>query len=216
MLEIKNLYYKYSGTHDYALSDINLSFDKGIFYAIAGPSGSGKTTLISMISGMEAPTEGYILYNGVNINKMNLDSYRAVMIGVIFQSYNLILTMTARENVELSLYLAGIRSRMQINAYALLDQVGIDKYKADRKILKLSGGEQQRVAIARAIAGSPDIIIADEPTGNLDSVNAVMIMDILHDFAVKEKKCVIVVSHSDIIKEYTDVIIHINDGKIKT
>jgi putative ABC transport system ATP-binding protein len=170
-----------------------------------------------MISGMEAPTEEEIIYNGVNINKMNLDFYRAVMIGIMFQScYNLILTMTARENVELSLYLAGIRFRMQTNAYVLLDQVGIDKYKADRKILKLSGGEQQRVAIARAIAGSPDILFADEPTGNLDSVNAVMIMDILHDFAVKEKKCVIVVSHSDIIKEYADVIIHINDGKINT
>lgn len=198
------------------MEDINYNFEQGKLYGIIGKSGSGKTTLISLISGLDKPTCGDIFYNGVNIRKLNLNTYRSDNIGVIFQSYNLLLKWTVMDNVLISLFLKKInssdRKRM---AYEILEKVGITGDKCSRTILHLSGGEQQRVAIARAVAGNPDIIMADEPTGNLDIENQIIIMDILHNLAVNDNKCIIVASHSNIITEYADMIVKINNGRIE-
>lgn len=216
MLELKNIGFRYKKTQSNILEDINYNFEQGKLYGIKGKSGSGKTTLISLMSGLDKPTCGDIFYNGVNIRKLNLNTYRSEHIGVIFQSYNLLLKWTVLDNVLISLYLKKINaSDRKRTAYEILEKVGITGDKCSRTILHLSGGEQQRVAIARAVAGSPDIIMADEPTGNLDIENQIIIMDILHNLAVNDKKCVIVVSHSDIITQFTDKIIKIKNGALE-
>lgn len=216
MLELKNISFRYKKTQLNVLEDINCNFEQGKLYGIIGKSGSGKTTLISLISGLDKPSCGDIYYNSVNIRKLNLNTYRSKNIGVIFQSYNLLLKWTVLDNVLISLFLKKIntydRKRM---AYEILEKVGITGDKCNRTILHLSGGEQQRVAIARAVAGNPDIIMADEPTGNLDIENQIIIMDILHNFAVNDNKCIIVASHSNIITEYADTIVKINNGRIE-
>ncbi|MHC1695765.1 MAG: ABC transporter ATP-binding protein [Eubacteriales bacterium] len=214
MLELKDISFRYSRSLPLVLSGINLRFEKGRMYGITGRSGSGKTTLISLIAGLDKPSGGQVLYGDKDISLLNLDKYRSQSVGVIFQSYNLILKYSALENVLISLYLGGCpTTERRDRAAAILDSVGITGELHSRSILSLSGGEQQRVAIARAIAGNPDVIIADEPTGNLDGENQQNIMEILKRLSV-EGRCVIVVSHSDIIKEYADSIIRLDGGKV--
>ncbi|ERK29547.1 ABC transporter ATP-binding protein [Clostridium intestinale] len=215
ILKLSNVSYKYDSTNKTILKGVTAEFDSGKLYAIMGKSGSGKTTLLSLISGLDTCTEGTIDYNGNLLSKIDRDKYRAESVGVIFQSYNLLTNATAIENIVLSMNISKVK---EINkkkiAYELLEKVGVDRETADRKILKLSGGEQQRIGIARALAHNPDIIIADEPTGNLDGETEKNIMGILKSLAHDENKCVIVVTHSKKVSTYADELLTLNCGNL--
>lgn len=185
--------------------NIDYRFEKGTVYAIVGKSGAGKTTLLSLLSGLSAPTSGIILFDGKDIKHIDRYQYRSQYVGIVFQSFNLLPHLTAVENVELSMRASGKKVKDQHDiAYALLESVGINRTLAERRILKLSGGEQQRVAIARALSFDPEIILADEPTGNLDLATQEAIMDIFAQLAHKNGKCVIVVSHSPEVANTVD------------
>lgn len=196
VLKLENISYSYDGRTQ-VLADMQYAFDKGKVYAITGRSGSGKTTLLSLLSGLASPTQGTIWYEGQDVKKIDRYQYRSRYVGVIFQSFNLLPHMTAVENVELSMRASGkkIPEKRKL-ALELLEKVGLDETLAKRRILKLSGGEQQRVAIARALSYDPDVILADEPTGNLDLATQEEVMSIFHRLAKEEKKCIIIVSHS--------------------
>jgi len=215
VLAVNNLSYVYDGTKKKVLNQINIEFARKKTYAIVGKSGSGKTTLLALLSGLDLCKEGAIYYNGKNIKTIDRDDYRSNKIGVIFQSYNLLTNATAIENIMLSIDISGIKmANKKEYAYSLLQSVGINKETADRKVLKLSGGEQQRIGIARALSHNPDIIIADEPTGNLDIETEESIMSILTSLSEKENKCVIIVTHSKKVADYADEIWGISDGKL--
>lgn len=215
ILKLSNVSYKYDSTNKTILKGVTAEFGSGKLYAIMGKSGAGKTTLLSLISGLDICTEGTIDYNGNLLSKIDRDKYRAESVGVIFQSYNLLTNATPIENIVLSMNISKVK---EINkkkiAYELLEKVGVDRETADRKILKLSGGEQQRIGIARALAHNPDIIIADEPTGNLDGETEKNIMGILKSLAHDENKCVIVVTHSKKVSTYADEILTLNCGNL--
>ena len=209
ILEVRNVNYRYSDADvdDYVLRNINLSFELGKYYAIKGKSGSGKTTLLSLISGFEKKYEGEILYDGKNLSKMDLDKYRNSDIGIVFQSYNLLPQFTAEENIILSMDISNIKNvNKKEKAVELMKQVGLNKSLAKRRVLKLSGGEQQRIAIARSLSYNPKIIIADEPTGNLDKETESEILKIFNNLAHKENKCVIIVTHSPNVCDSVDQI----------
>ena len=216
ILEVKNVNYRYSDAEadDYVLRNINLSFELGKSYAIKGKSGSGKTTLLSLISGLENKYEGEILYDGNDLAKMDLDRYRNSDIGIVFQSYNLLPQFTALENIILSMDISNIKDiNKEEKAIELMKQVGLDKSLAQRRVLKLSGGEQQRIAIARSLSYNPKIIIADEPTGNLDKETESEILKIFNNLAHKEKKCVIIVTHSPNVCEAVDQVYDLKKAK---
>ena len=194
VLSLKNISFSYDRTP--VLKDISYEFEKGKMYCIIGKSGAGKTTLLSLLSGLATPSEGEILYNDKSIADIDKYTFRSKYIGVVFQSFNLITKYTALENVILSMDVSGCKiSDKKQKALALLESVGLDEDEANRRVLKLSGGQQQRVAIARALSYDPDIILADEPTGNLDRDTQKEIMDIFRELA-DQGKCVILVSHS--------------------
>lgn len=205
LLELKNVDYRYKDAdkNDYVLKDINLLFESGKLYVIKGRSGSGKTTLLSLISGLENNYEGNILYKKSELKKINLDKYRNTDIGIVFQSYNLLPSLTAIENIILSMDINGIKGNKNERALEVMKQVGLKEEYKNRRVLKLSGGEQQRVAIARSIAYNPSIIIADEPTGNLDEKTENEIMNIFKKLA-KSGKCVIIVTHSENVCSFAD------------
>ena len=194
ILSLQNISFSYDKTP--VLKDISYEFEKGKMYCVIGRSGAGKTTLLSLLSGLATPTAGDIIYDGKSISKIDKYTFRSKYIGVVFQSFNLITKYTALENVVLSMDISGakIKNKKQ-KALELLDSVGLDEDEANRRVLKLSGGQQQRVAIARALSYDPDIILADEPTGNLDRDTQKEIMDIFRELA-NQGKCVILVSHS--------------------
>lgn len=213
ILTLNHVSYSYSKSEKSVLDDISYAFDMGRLYCITGASGAGKSTLLSLIAGLDIPTSGTILYETQDIAEINRDAYRAQKIGVIFQGYNLLQNASAVENVVLSMNISGKRGKSDFaEAYEILSKVGIDKEKADRKILKLSGGEQQRVAIARAIANESPILAADEPTGNLDSGNEGAIMKIFQQLAYEFNKCVIVVTHSQKATSYADTVLQLGKG----
>lgn len=194
VLSLKNICFSYDRTP--VLENLSYDFEKGKMYCIIGKSGAGKTTLLSILSGLAEPNKGYITYNEKDIKDIDKYKFRSKYIGVVFQSFNLITKFTAAENVMLSMDIAGVRGgSKKEKALALLNSVGLDENEANRRVLKLSGGQQQRVAIARALSYDPDIILADEPTGNLDSDTQNDIMEIFRDLTEKGK-CVILVSHS--------------------
>lgn len=216
ILELKNIGYRYSDAleNEYVLKDINYSFKKGKVYAIKGKSGSGKTTLLSILSGLEKPTVGEVLYNGMDLSKMDLDKYRNTNIGIIFQSYNLLPHLNALENIILSMDISGIKENKEAKAKELLKKVGLTESIGERRILRLSGGEQQRVAIARSLSYNPELILADEPTGNLDLETENDIMKIFKTLAKKENKCIIIVTHSANVAKQADEIMELS--KVKT
>lgn len=215
VLTLKNVTYQYEGTRKSVLKDISVEFSGGKIYTIVGKSGAGKSTLLSLISGLDVCSGGEILYMGQNLKELDRDNYRARNIGVIFQSFNLLTNATAIENIMLSMNISGNKEKNKKEyAYALLEKVGVDRETAGRKILKLSGGEQQRVGIARALAHIPDIIIADEPTGNLDADTEAAVLNILTSLAHDEGKCVIIVTHSKKVTSIADEVWGINDGKL--
>lgn len=215
LLTLKNVTYKYDGTKKDVLKEVSADFESGKVYTIVGRSGSGKSTLLSLISGLDVCTTGEILYGDKDIKKVDRDEYRAKSIGVIFQSFNLLTNATAVENIVLSMNISGSKEPdKKAVAYSLLEKVGIDRETADRKILKLSGGEQQRVGIARSLSHDPSVIIADEPTGNLDEATEKEILKIFTSLAHDEGKCIIIVTHSKEVTLIADVILGMSSGKI--
>lgn len=209
ILKLDKVSYRYfdASDDDYVLKDINYTFELGKIYAIKGKSGSGKTTLLSLISGLETAYLGTITYDDKNLKTIDLDKYRNTNIGIVFQSYNLLPHLTAMENIVLSMEISGKKGKEnKERAIELMKSVGLDESFANRRILKLSGGEQQRIAIARSLSYNPDIIIADEPTGNLDKETEDEILKIFKDLAHKENKCVIIVTHSKNVSDNVDIV----------
>ena len=203
-LQLKNISYIYNKELP-ILQNINISFERGKMYAILGKSGSGKTTLLSLLAGLDEPVDGVMLYEGNILKGKELDNYRAKHVSIIFQSYNLIDYLTAVENIEF------ITNK---NARPILHELGILEEDMDRNVLQLSGGQQQRVAIGRALTSETDILLADEPTGNLDEKTAKEIAEILKNTAYRKKKCVIVVTHSSEVAKYADIVLNLEKGKL--
>ena len=215
VLALENVSYKYEGTTKQVLKNISMHFRPGKVYVIMGKSGAGKSTVLSLISGLDLPTNGDVLFQGKSLKELDRDDYRAKSIGVVFQGYNLLTNATALENIILSMNISKSTEKNKKQfALALLQKVGIDEETANRKVLKLSGGEQQRVGIARALSHDPDILIADEPTGNLDGDTEKSIMEILQELAHEEHKCVIVVTHSKQVSKYADELWGLNQGNL--
>ena len=215
ILTLNNVMYKYEGTNKNVLKGVSSTFEAGKVYTIVGKSGSGKSTLLSLIAGLDTCTSGEILHGNTDLKNLDRDEYRAKGIGVIFQAFNLITNTTAVENIILSMNISGSKvPDKKAYAYALLEKVGIDHETADRKIMKLSGGEQQRVGIARALSHNPDILIADEPTGNLDTATENEILNIFTALAHEDGKCVIIVTHSSKVTSIADIVYGIKDGKM--
>ena len=205
VLQTKDLKYYYFSDR-MIFENLDLSFERGKVYVILGASGSGKTTLLSLLGGLDAPKGGEILFEGKNIAEMGLEKYRHDCVSFVFQNYNLIEYMTPRENVQL------------VDAHASADtlyQVGLTDEEIDRNVLKLSGGQQQRVAIARALASAAPVILADEPTGNLDEDTARDVTELLVERARSLNKCVIIVSHSNEVAAAGDVILRFSHGEIE-
>lgn len=202
----------------HAVSNIKFSVDTGEFVSIVGKSGSGKSTLLSMLGALDKPTEGSIKVDGEDIARMgdhSLIRYRCHKIGFVFQSYNLIPNLSAIENVMLPMEFAGANPHdRRERAIELLKQVGIEDDQMHRKPGRLSGGQQQRVSIARALANRPSVILADEPTGNLDEQTGKMVFDLLHTLTRQEKTTIIVVTHDLDIAGKTDRTFRLSDGKL--
>jgi len=216
LIDVHKIYY--GGVPTPALRGVTLSIKKGELVSIVGPSGSGKSTLLNMIGALDKPTKGRVLIDGVDINRLGEDGLsrlRNRKIGFIFQAFNLIHRLTALQNVELPLYVRGIpRDVRRKKALEMLKQVGLEKL-AFKRPYQLSGGEQQRVAIARALVTNPSIILADEPTGNLDSKSASMVMDVLEKINREGGKTVVIVTHNMEIANRTRRMIYLRDGKIE-
>lgn len=206
ILEIKNVTYNYSNSNEKVLSSVNQKFEIGKFYAIIGKSGAGKSTLLSLLAGLDKPQKGKILFKGNDIEKDGYSNHRKNNISLVFQNYNLIDYLTPIENVRL------------VNKNAsetILFELGLDKSQINRNVMRLSGGQQQRVAIARALVSEAPIILADEPTGNLDVDTASEIIEILKKLAKERNKCVIVVTHSKEVANSADIVLELRDRKLK-
>lgn len=202
-----------------ALTDVNLKFEKSEFAALVGPSGSGKTTLLNLIGGLDTPTSGDILLNSTNLSELNeqaLSEFRLFQIGFIFQAYNLVPVLSALENVELVMVLQNIPTHeRRERAEHYLEMVGL-KELMDRRPGALSGGQQQRVAVARALAAKPKLVLADEPTANLDSENASALLDIMHNLAKEEQTTFIFSTHDVRVMERAERIITLQDGVVQS
>ncbi len=206
MLELKNIMYYYKSQKDKLILDhISYDFERGKMYAILGTSGSGKTTLLSLLAGLDVPVEGEVCVDGENILKKGLNAHRKENISLVFQNYNLIDYLTPVENVRLG----GKEDAME-----LLKKMGLNVAESRRNVMQLSGGQQQRVAIARALASNAPILLADEPTGNLDEDTANEIIDIFLNLAHEQDKCVVMVTHSKEMAGKADVILTLKKGAI--
>lgn len=210
MIAVTNLskIFKSQGGDVAAVKDVSFTVNDGEFASIIGRSGSGKSTLLSLLGALDSPSDGSIVVGEKDITKLHdraLIDYRCRSIGFVFQSYNLIPNLSALENVMLPMEFAGVPKKEQRpRAFELLEQVGLDEEQARRKPTRLSGGQQQRVSIARALANNPSLILADEPTGNLDSQTGEMIFDLLHTLARSENTTIIAVTHDLEIAGKTD------------
>lgn len=204
-LRTHNIGYWYTNNpDDYLFKDINLTFEKGKIYSILGQSGSGKTTFLSLLAGLDSPKAGEIYLEDNDINKSGLTNYRKNSVSTIFQAYNLMTYMTARQNVQTALEISN-KPVDNAKIEELFELVGIPKEMIDKPVLQPSGGQQQRVAIVRALATEHDLIIADEPTGNLDEETTQDIVNIFKDIAHKQNKTVIIVTHETAVAQETDV-----------
>lgn len=216
ILKLENVSYRYKDApkDSYVFKNINYEFEQGKIYAIKGKSGSGKTTLLSLITGLEKCSEGKVLYDNSDLNKMNLDRYRNTDIGIVFQSYNLLPSLTAIENIVLSMDVSKVKIKnKKQKATELMESVGLTEEHAKRKILRLSGGEQQRIAIARSLSYNPKIIIADEPTGNLDKETENDILTIFEKLTREQNKCIIIVTHSQNVCDRADVVYELKKSR---
>jgi putative ABC transport system ATP-binding protein len=220
MIKVKNLTKEFQSGDSKVRAVDNISFEvpDGKFASIIGKSGSGKSTLLSLLGALDKPSSGELFLGDKDIAKMSdheQTKYRSQEIGFVFQGYNLIPNLTALENVMLALEFANVSpSERKERAVKLLEEVGLDTEKQDRKPGRLSGGEQQRVAIARALANRPKLILADEPTGNLDSQTGKMIFDLLHKLSRTENTTIIAVTHDLSIAGKTDLTFKLKDGKL--
>lgn len=205
VLEICNIKYSYDKNRA-VLKNISTAFDEGKLYAILGSSGCGKTTLLSLMGGLDSPSDGHVLFQGEDVGKKGLAWHRKHNVAFIFQSYNLIDYMTAAENVALT---------SKLPPLPILGRLGLTEEESRRNVLKLSGGQQQRVAIARALASDASVILADEPTGNLDEDTAAEIINILKECAHQMGKCVIIVTHSNDLAKQADVIFRLKKGELQ-
>ena len=205
ILTMKNVGFTYDNTGIEVLKNINLEFEAGKFYAVVGKSGSGKSTFLGLLAGLDEPTEGEILVNKINIAVMGQAKHRKHNIALVFQSYNLIDYLTPMENLKL------VNTKAEVGVF---EKMGLDKTVANRNIMQLSGGQQQRVAIGRALVSEAPIILADEPTGNLDEETTEDIINILKEVAHKDKKCVIVVTHSEKLAKSADVVYQLKDKNL--
>ena len=205
ILEIKNLTYSYKDSKEKVLVNINESFEEGKFYAIIGKSGSGKSTLLSLLAGLDEPDSGKILFNGENIQETGYTNHRKNNISLVFQNYNLIDYLSPLENIRL------VNNQAQQD---ILLELGLSEHQIKRNVMKLSGGQQQRVAIARALVSSAPVILADEPTGNLDENTASEIIEILKKLAKERSKCVIVVTHSKEVARAADIVFELKNKKL--
>lgn len=212
ILEVKDLNYEYeAGTP--VLRNVNLEFEKGKIYAIIGKSGSGKTTLISLLSGLDKVKDGEILFDGKSVKDLDLDEYRATKIGIIFQQYNLLNNYTVLDNILIAMKIAG-KEPSEARAIELIEMVGLTKDMLEKLPLELSGGQQQRVAIARTLAKDTDVIIGDEPTGNLDEDTEIEILNLLKKIIEEQNKTLIMVTHSNYISQNAEVVYGITKGVV--
>ncbi len=218
LLKLDNISYGYvdGNKKRMILNNLSYKFEKGKFYTILGPSGSGKTTLLSLAGGLERLQEGKVFFQGKDINKIGLANYRRNHLSFVFQQFNLVSYLTAVDNLINVMNICENRlpKPYRQTALNLLDRFGIVKSKAERSIMKLSGGEQQRVAIARALATNVDLILADEPTGNIDTITEKEIVRIFGLLAKEYNKCIIVVTHSEAITGMSDVELDLKNGKL--
>ena len=216
-LRLENVSYAYKGKYKTtrAVNGVSCIFDNGKMYAIVGASGSGKSTLLSLLAGLRLPTEGSVYYGGESTKKLNRSKLRRETVSVIYQDFNLFPLLTVEENV---MYPLRIRKQPIGEAKAMADEkllaVGLKEEQFARLPNMLSGGEQQRVAIARSLAAGSEIILADEPTGNLDSGNSKNIISTLRDLAHRENRCVIVVTHDPDVADAADVVLNMRDGML--
>jgi len=214
-LTLQQVSYRYPGGSRYALDGISGTFSAGKLYAVIGPSGSGKSTLLSLMAGLDRPTEGSLQLNGSDYRSLNLDRCRRQEIAMIFQAFQLFPLLTVLENVCFPMEANGVMQKeAKAKAKELLTSVGISEEQHQRYPANLSGGEQQRVAIARALSSGAGIILADEPTGNLDTANGNQVMEILLRLAHEEGRCVIVVTHDMDIAAQADEVWRMKDGAL--
>ena len=202
----------------HAINNISLDISYGEICCLLGKSGSGKSTLLNLIAGLEKPTKGNIIFNKCHMERMNEDQlakFRQQYVGFVFQSYNLLSTLTALENVTLPLIFRKVpAAERNKRAMKMLEAVGLSE-RANHKPSEMSGGQQQRVSIARAFINSPQVVFADEPTGNLDTKTTYEMMDLITSLAQKNRQTLVIVTHDLEISEYADRIIHLSDGKIE-
>ena len=215
LLEIKNVKKNFGGVE--VLKDISLKVDKGEVLGIIGPSGSGKSTMLNMLAGLEKPTKGEVIVAGEHLEKMNenqLVKFRREHVGFIFQSFNLLGTMNAIENVALPLTFRGVDKKIrEAKAVEMLKLVGLSKHMKHRPN-EMSGGQQQRVGVARALVLDPEIIFADEPTGNLDSKTSAEVLGLMRKVVTEKNQTMVMVTHDNHLAGFADRIFHIIDGKI--
>lgn len=214
VLKIENLTFAYEEKKD-ILDGINIEFEKGRFYAIVGTSGSGKTTFLSIIAGLEVPTKGMLMLEEKSVKEIGLEKYRNKYVSIIFQGYNLINYMTALQNVTSAMKIKGVKKdNNKAVAMEILKKVGLTEDQANQDVLTLSGGQQQRVAIARALSCENDIIIADEPTGNLDENTSKEIVELFRDIVYNYGKTVIMVTHDKDLSKYADEVYVMKNKKL--
>ncbi len=205
LLQLQDVTYRYKNTAEAVLYQINYNFEPGKFYSIIGESGAGKSTLLSLLAGLDSPVEGSILFQGEDIRRRAILTIRMHHISLVFQNYNLIDYLSPLENIRL------------VNKKASNDtllELGLDESQIKRNVLQLSGGQQQRVAIARSLVSEAPVILADEPTGNLDPKTAGDIVELLKSLAQKTGKCVIVVTHSKEVAQASDITLELKDKKL--
>ena len=216
-LTVNDVYYEYRNAYQTvkAVNGVSCQFEQGKVYAITGASGSGKTTLLSLLAGLDLPTKGTIELDGKSTKKLRRNKYRLNHVSVIYQNYNLFYHLTVLENAAYPLYIRCFsRRKAKALAQEMLLKVGLTEDQFKRMPNMLSGGEQQRVAIARTLVSGNEIVLADEPTGNLDSENSQNIVKILQQLAHEENRCVIIVTHDPAVAEAADIAIRMKDGKL--
>ena len=212
-LTLENVSYTYPGGTSPVVKNAEYAFEAGTIYAVVGPSGSGKSTLLSMLAGLDLPGEGNVVLGEDNLKNLDLDKYRREGVSIIFQAFCLLPLLTVRENVCLPMEMQGVpENEARQRAAEALVKVGIEESKHKRFPSALSGGEQQRVAIARSLCSGAPVLLADEPTGNLDGENTRIVMEILRRLAHEEGRCVIVVTHDPEVAEAADRVLRMKDG----
>ncbi|WP_010171207.1 ABC transporter ATP-binding protein [Bacillus coahuilensis] len=217
ILSLKNVSYTYrnGAKSQTVLNNISIDFEEGTFYTVVGPSGSGKTTFLSLACGLDQPTEGEIFFEGETLKRIGLTNYRNQHVAIVFQQYNLLPYMTALQNVVTAMEITKSKI-INKKAYAIemLDRVGLTLDQANQRVLTLSGGQQQRVSIARALSCQSKLILADEPTGNLDEHTAQEVVQLFQSLAHEEDACIIMVTHDMQIANISDQIVRLSKGKL--